>query len=97
MRAAVAGGVLLVAGGALALSALFAPQSIERAYGEIKTTLSGAVDDVREEAFDVRNTPKVWPTIDDLVGIEGSFALQTCYYGEDRMKFIGLEPVDQNP
>lgn len=165
---AVSGAVLLVLGGGIAVGALFAPQSIERAYGETKTTLSGIVDDVREEAFDtfpsirlgasgdvaeldrcdgtftemvsyehedvppvwaahnncsgdvllawepgqririagddqvyevvdVRNTPKVWATIDDLVGIEGSFALQTCYYGEDRMKFIGLDPVDQNP
>lgn len=42
---------------------------------------------------DVRNTGKTWATIDDLVGLGGEFALQTCYYGEDRMKFIGISPA----
>lgn len=46
------------------------------------------------EVVDIRHTPKTWATIDDLVGLGGSFALQTCFYGEDRMKFVGLEPVE---
>lgn len=54
-------------------------------------------DDQVYEVVDIRNTPKTWATIDDLVGLDGSLALQTCFYGEDRMKFIGLEPVDLKP
>lgn len=46
------------------------------------------------EVVDIRHTPKTWATTDDLLGLDGSFALQTCFYGEDRMKFVGLEPVD---
>lgn len=45
---------------------------------------------------DIRDTPKTWATIDDIVGLDGSLALQTCFYGEDRMKFVGLEPVDES-
>lgn len=46
------------------------------------------------EVVDIRHTPKTWATTDDLLGLDGSFALQTCFYGEDRMKFVGLEPVE---
>lgn len=42
---------------------------------------------------DVRDTPKKWVTTEALVGLQGSFALQTCYYGENRMKFVALEPA----
>jgi hypothetical protein len=42
---------------------------------------------------DVRDTPKKWVTTDALIGLDGSFALQTCYYGENRMKFVALEPA----
>lgn len=46
------------------------------------------------EVVDVRTVPKTWSTTADLVGLGGDLALQTCFYGEDRMKFIGLTPVD---
>lgn len=45
------------------------------------------------EVVDVRHTSKIWATTDDLVGLDGDLALQTCQYGQDRMKFIGLRPV----
>ncbi|GGH39875.1 hypothetical protein [Microbacterium album] len=53
-----------------------------------------AGDDRVFEVVDIRETSKIWASTDDLVGLGGDFALQTCYYGEDRMKFIGLVPVD---
>ena len=45
------------------------------------------------EVVDIRYTPKTWATTHDLIGLDGDLALQTCFYGEDRMKFIGLRPV----
>jgi len=39
---------------------------------------------------DIRVTPKTWATTDDLIGITGDFALQSCFYGENRMRFVGL-------
>lgn len=46
------------------------------------------------EVVDIRHTPQTWATTDDLIGLDGSFALQTCFYGEDQMKFVGLAPVE---
>ena len=51
-------------------------------------------DDQVYEIVDIRYTSKIWSSTADLVGLKGAFALQSCFYGEDRMKFIGLEPVD---
>lgn len=45
------------------------------------------------QIVDIRVTKKTWATVDDLVGLGGQLALQSCFYGEDRMKFIGLAPV----
>ena len=46
----------------------------------------------------IRDTRKTWATTDDLVGLTGDLALQTCYYGEDRMRFVGLTPApDMGP
>lgn len=45
------------------------------------------------EVVEVRNTPKQWGTTDDLKGLAGDLALQTCYYGFDEMKFVGLAPI----
>ncbi len=50
-------------------------------------------DDRVFEVVDVRDTPKTWATTEDLLGLGGEFALQTCFYGEDRMKFVGLAVV----
>lgn len=46
------------------------------------------------EVIDIRYTSKIWASTDDLVGLQGDLALQTCFYGEDRMKFVGLEVVE---
>ncbi len=45
------------------------------------------------EVIDIRYTSKIWSSTDDLVGLGGDLALQTCFYGEDRMKFVGLAPL----
>lgn len=45
------------------------------------------------EVVDIRYTSKIWSSTDDLVGLQGEIALQSCFYGEDRMKFVGLAPV----
>ncbi|GGA75124.1 hypothetical protein GCM10011490_27340 [Pseudoclavibacter endophyticus] len=45
------------------------------------------------EVVDVRITPKTWATTSDLIGLGGEFALQSCYYGINEMRFLGLEPV----
>lgn len=47
------------------------------------------------EVTDVRITPKTWATTADLIGLEGEFALQSCYYGVDQMRFLGLKPVSE--
>ncbi|PPG02684.1 hypothetical protein C5E06_09530 [Pseudoclavibacter sp. RFBI5] len=45
------------------------------------------------EVVEVRNTEKHWVTTDELVGLQGELALQSCFYGENRMQFVGLELV----
>jgi len=45
------------------------------------------------EVVEIRYTSKIWNSTDELVGLQGDIALQSCFYGEDRMKFVGLEPV----
>lgn len=45
------------------------------------------------EVVEVRNTEKHWVTTDELVGLQGELALQSCFYGENRMQFVGLMPV----
>lgn len=44
------------------------------------------------EVVEERHTPKS-SNADSLVGMAGEFMLQTCYYGEDRMRFLSLAPV----
>lgn len=46
------------------------------------------------EVVDIRHTPQVWATFDDIKGLGGDFALQTCFYGEDKMKFVGLRQLE---
>ncbi|MTE24200.1 MULTISPECIES: hypothetical protein [Microbacterium] len=48
------------------------------------------------EVVDIRYTSKIWSSTDDLVGLGGDIALQSCFYGEDRMKFVGLAPVEES-
>lgn len=45
------------------------------------------------EVVEVRDTAKRWVTTEALLDLKGDLALQTCYYGEERMKFVGLTLV----
>ncbi|PPF47301.1 hypothetical protein C5B85_03295 [Pseudoclavibacter sp. AY1F1] len=45
------------------------------------------------EVVDVRHTAKHWETTEALIGLQGDFALQSCFYGEDRMQFVGIRPI----
>ncbi|NLC97717.1 MAG: hypothetical protein GX678_01380 [Actinomycetales bacterium] len=49
------------------------------------------------EIVDQRDLKKTWSTTDQLLGMQGDFILQTCYYGENRMKFIALAPAEDAP
>ena len=42
---------------------------------------------------DIRYTKKTWSTTNDIMDMTGDFIVQSCFYGENRMKFIGLTPV----
>ncbi|WP_029150399.1 hypothetical protein [Microbacterium indicum] len=59
-----------------------------------KINVVGGGFDGEYQVVDIRYTSKIWSSTDDLVGLQGALALQSCFYGEDRMKFVGLEPVD---
>lgn len=48
---------------------------------------------VTYEIVDIRTLPKRIATANDLVGLGGEIALQTCYYGQPRMKFVGAVRV----
>lgn len=155
------GVLLLVAGLALGGAVLIAPDRVETAYGDVKTSVQGAVQEASGEAptvrlgeegdeatldicdgsffematyrdsnailpvfaahnncggdvilswevgtqvqiegrpglyevVEIRNTGKTWVTTSDLVGLQGELALQTCYYGVEEMRFVGLSPV----
>jgi hypothetical protein len=45
--------------------------------------------DVIYEVVDERHTPK-WSHVEALQGMSGEFMVQTCYYGENRMRFLAL-------
>lgn len=51
-----------------------------------------AGSDVVYEVVEERHTPK-WSNADSLVGMTGEFMVQTCYYGENRMRFLALAPA----
>ena len=61
-----------------------------------KVNVTGDGEDGLYEVVDIRYTPKIWATTEDLIGIKGDLALQSCFYGEDRMKFVGLKPVSKS-
>lgn len=58
---------------------------------EIAVSFDGTVTMYR--VVETRDTPKKGATTEDLAGIGGELLLQTCYYGENRMKFLALSPV----
>lgn len=56
-----------------------------------RVSISGS--DAVYEVVEVRAVSKTWSSTDDLVGLSGELALQTCFYGENRMKFVALSLV----
>lgn len=44
------------------------------------------------EVVEERHTKK-WGNVGSLRGAQGELLLQTCYYGQDRMRFLALAPV----
>ncbi|WP_136707101.1 hypothetical protein [Agromyces sp. H66] len=52
-----------------------------------------AGSDIVYEVVEERHTPKS-SNADTLVGMAGEFMVQTCYYGENRMRFLSLAPAD---
>ena len=44
------------------------------------------------EVVDERHTPK-WAEVKSLRGMTGELLLQTCFYGQDKMRFLALQPV----
>ncbi|WP_314426870.1 hypothetical protein [uncultured Microbacterium sp.] len=59
-----------------------------------RVTVEGS--DVVYEVVEERHTPK-WSDLDALVGMSGEFMVQTCFYGENRMRFLALARVDPQP
>lgn len=51
-----------------------------------------AGSDVIYEVVDERHTPK-WSDVEALKGMSGEFMVQTCYYGENKMRFLALAPA----
>lgn len=70
---------------------LFSPSGLGDEIDLICTDGSAATYTV----VDIRETSKTWTTTKDLEGIGGELALQSCYYGRNVMKFIGLPPSGQ--
>ncbi|OAN39206.1 hypothetical protein [Microbacterium sp. H83] len=56
-----------------------------------RVTVEGS--DIVYEVVEERHTPK-WSNIEELVGMSGEFMVQTCFYGENRMRFLALAPAD---
>lgn len=57
-----------------------------------RITIDGSGDTY--EVVEIRDTAKHWATTDALLDLNGDLALQTCYYGEDKMRFVGLIVID---
>lgn len=51
-----------------------------------------AGSDIVYEVVEERHTPK-WSNVDVLEGMTGEFMVQTCFYGENKMRFLSLAPV----
>lgn len=48
--------------------------------------------DVLYQVVEERHTAK-WAQVESLVGMKGTLVLQTCYYGQNVMRFLALAPV----
>lgn len=51
-----------------------------------------AGSDAIYEVVDERHTKK-WGNVGSLRGMEGELLLQTCFYGQDKMRFLALAPA----
>ena len=51
-----------------------------------------AGSDTVYEVVEERHTKK-WGNVGSLRGMQGDLLLQTCYYGQDKMRFLALTPV----
>ncbi|WP_404430775.1 hypothetical protein LG299_12675 [Microbacterium lacus] len=60
---------------------------------EIGQQVRIAGSDVVYEVIEERHTPK-WSNVDVLEGMTGEFMVQTCFYGENKMRFLALAPAD---
>ncbi|WP_162238899.1 hypothetical protein [Microbacterium sp. Leaf320] len=58
---------------------------------QLGTRVQVAGSDTVYEVVDERRTPKGAP-VDTLAGIDGELLVQTCFYGEDQMRFLALAP-----
>ncbi|WP_091230129.1 hypothetical protein [Microbacterium sp. 3J1] len=63
---------------------------------EVGQRVTVAGSDVVYEVVEERHTPK-WSDVEALVGMSGELMVQTCFYGENRMRFLALAPVDPQP
>ncbi len=52
-----------------------------------------SIDGTTYAVVDVRMLPKRVATSEDLLGMQGELTLQTCLYGQQMMKFVGVEKV----
>ena len=55
-----------------------------------RVTVAGS--DAIYEVVEERHTPK-WSNVEKLAGMTGEFMVQTCFYGENKMRFLSLAPV----
>ncbi len=60
---------------------------------ELGQRVSVEGSDVVYEVVEERHTPK-WSDVEELAGMTGEFMVQTCFYGENKMRFLSLAPVD---
>lgn len=63
---------------------------------EIGQRVMVAGSDIVYEVVEERHTPK-WSNVEELVGMSGEFMVQTCFYGENKMRFLALAPVESLP
>lgn len=52
------------------------------------------IDSQEYEVVDMMTVPKFTSTVDDVAGLEGMLALQTCLYGDPQIRFVGVAPVE---
>lgn len=66
------------------------------AVGQWVRVVDPSGEGVEYRVVDVRVTPKHGVTSADLDGLSGDLVLQSCFFGEARMRFVGLELPDES-